>query len=728
MKRRASTANKLFLFFLWLVIPLMTSSANLHSIDSLLLHISQQPNGFVSKPGAFNIEAYVSCLSRGERQGLVGKNIPHLLPFQANPKKDVAFEAIVQASYHWPGGVKFSCKTINSTNNRRSRAILKDYYHTILPGIEVRDFSDRTSGKFHVLPFTPEGIELYDFQLSEFSDSLRYQLTDLGFPLSTNSCIIDFSPKRKHHTMLSGQLVVDSIRQEVIGTLFQGRIDMATIESCIIFHQDSIFNQILPYISRTRIHYNYGGAKATNSFNTIYKYKEIKSLDSIKSEKKPSRDLTSTYQTTDMNEANFDTIRPLLLSTQVDSVLYTPDASENHNSRKKYAIYTISEHMVEGGRFGDKTNNFRLYGPLDPATFGYDGINGFSINQRIRWNKIFKNGSSLYLNAEIGYAFKIKELRYKSNIDWTFLPKSRQGLALSFQRNNTGLSSKYVESINQALQQKKDTIDFYGLGIDYFQQYEFRMAYHTELKTGLYLSAGLQYNYREPVKHGIMAASAEHRKELANQLFNDFAPFIRLEWTPKQYYYFEGKRKIYINGNTPTFILEATKAIPNVWKANSDYGRVELDVTQNIPIAQKRVLSYRLGTGTFYNQNGEYFISYHYFTRRDYPTNWPDNHFGGIFQLLEGYWFDSSPSYMRGHLMYETPYGLFHRTIRPLTKYIIKERAYANLLQAEGKNFYTELGYAVSNNYINFGVFIGFKGADFYKVGVKFKVELERLL
>lgn len=723
---------------------MMASSTNLHlndsltntnisieheiPLDTLLYNICQRTNNFMKTPGAFNIESYVSCVSQSERQGIVGKHFPHLLPFQSSKKKDIAFEAIVQASYHWPGGVKFSCKTINSNNVRRSRYILKDYYHTVLPGLEIRDDRDRTSGKFHVMPFSKEGYDLYNYQYSALSDSLRKALLQQGFPLDSASCIIDFEPKRKHHTMLSGQLVVDSKLQEVIGCLFKGRIDMATIESNITFKYDTTFLQILPYLNHTKIHYNYGGSKATNSFTTLYKYKDVKPLDSIVNDKHPDLNLSATYEPTDMNEANFDTIRPKLLSPLVDSILYTPEKEEPSKHHKKYAVFTFSEHMVEGGKFGDDNNRLKLYGPLDPATFGYDGVNGFSLNERIRWNKVFKDASTLYVNAEIGYAFKIKELRYKTNIDWTFMPKIRQGINFSFERSNSGLSSKYVESINQALKQNQDTIDFYKLGIDYFQQYECRMEYHTELTTGLNLFAGLQYNYRDPVKHGIMAASTQHREELANQHFSDFAPYLRLEWTPRQYYYYEGRRKIYIDGNTPTFILEATKAIPNVWGTNSDYGRIEFDATQNIPIAHKRLLSYRVGAGAFLNQKGEYFISYHYFTRRQYPSTWQDNRFGGIFQLLEEYWFSSSPSYIRGHLMYESPYGIFHRSLGPFSKYIIKERAYMNLLQAQGKSFYTELGYAIANNYINFGVFVGFKGTEYYKFGVKLKIELERLL
>lgn len=729
MKQRASIANNIILLILLLIIPQVVGAQNLHlyqnpELYTLLLKVQHQASEKKERLGEVNIEAYVSALSECDDQGFVGSQLSHLLPFQTSFKKDIAFEAIVQASYRWPGGMKFSCKTINTSNKRKSRSMLKDYYQTFLPGFEIREADENSSGKFHVLPFSQEGLDNYRYRFVDMNDYIRNDFGQMGVEIDSSICIVSFEPIRKHHTMLSGILVIDSTKYEVIGFEAEGRIDLAKFETRVLFRPDSTLHQILPYLSETKIHYHYAGTRGTNTFNTLYKYKSMHTLDEVKAIRPRNYNLTSTYETLDMDEADFDTIRPILLSPRVDSILYTPEVVEPRQHNKKPAIFTFSEHMVEGGRFGDENNRLRLYGPLDPATFAYDRINGFSLNERMRWNVVFRDESTFNFSAKLGYAFKINELRYQLRADWTFLPKIRQGLTASFERSNTGFSNKYIEQINEALKQKKDTIDFYGLGIDYFQHYELRMEHHTEIFTGLNIFTGLQYNYRRPVKHGKMASSAEHREELATQHFSDFAPFIRLEWTPRQYYYFEGRRKIYIDGNTPTFILEATKAIPGVWGANSNYGRVEFDVSQNIPAGSKRHIAYRLGTGAFFHQDGEYFINYHYFKRNFYPTTWLDNKIGGTFQLLDEHWFSSSPSYMRAHLMFETPYGLIHKTFKSLSKYVIKERTYLSLLSAEGKKFYSELGYGFANNYFNIGVFIGFRDTDIYKVGAKVRIEL----
>lgn len=160
--------------------------------------------------------------------------------------------------------------------------------------------------------------------------------------------------------------------------------------------------------------------------------------------------------------------------------------------------------------------------------------------------------------------------------------------------------------------------------------------------------------------------------------------------------------------------------------STSNYGRYELDVTQTIPLGNVRSLSYHVGSGMFYKQKGEYFINYNYFSRSQYPDNW-ETRIGGVFSLLDDYWYSSSPGYMQSHLMYESPFMLLHK-IRPIAKYVIKERIYLSQLWADGKNAYTEVGYGMGNNYLNVGVFTGFVGLQFMDVGVKFTIEIDQHL
>ena len=168
------------------------------------------------------------------------------------------------------------------------------------------------------------------------------------------------------------------------------------------------------------------------------------------------------------------------------------------------------------------------------------------------------------------------------------------------------------------------------------------------------------------------------------------------------------------------------QGIKGILGSKSDYTRMELDVHQTIPLGGVRSLSYHSGGGMFFRQKGEYFINYSYFSRSQYPDNW-ETHIGGVFSLLDDYWYSSSPAYLQVHVMYESPFMLLHR-IRPISKFVIQERVYFSQLLADGKNVYTEAGYGMGNNYFNIGVFTGFVGLQFMDAGLKFTIELDQHL
>ena len=136
-------------------------------------------------------------------------------------------------------------------------------------------------------------------------------------------------------------------------------------------------------------------------------------------------------------------------------------------------------------------------------------------------------------------------------------------------------------------------------------------------------------------------------------------------------------------------------------------------------------LGVHFGMGKFFNQKGEYFINYRYFERSNYPTVWEDDRIGGTFHLLDDYWYASSPSYVQLHVMHETPFGLFHM-LHPLSRFVIKERIYLGALWTEGHSLFHELGYGIDNNYLNVGVFVGFKDAEYYDFGFKVRIEIGR--
>ena len=194
----------------------------------------------------------------------------------------------------------------------------------------------RYGGLKQVDPVGPSGEAILDYSVFDAIRGgfgkvvfiIRKDFEQLGVELDSSTCIISFDPLRDHHTMLSGILVIDSTRMEIVGFQAEGRIDLARFETQVLFRPDSTMNQILPYLSSTKIHYHYAGTRGTNTFNTLYKYKSIQSLGNVQAIRPRQYNLSSTYETLEMDEADFDTIRPVLLSQEIDSILYSPEVED----------------------------------------------------------------------------------------------------------------------------------------------------------------------------------------------------------------------------------------------------------------------------------------------------------------------------------------------------------------------------------------------------------------
>jgi len=330
------------------------------------------------------------------------------------------------------------------------------------------------------------------------------------------------------------------------------------------------------------------------------------------------------------------------------------------------------------------------------------------------------------MRGDIGYAFRLKEWRYSVFTEWTYNPKRRGRWTLDFYRSNSGFSNKFIRTVNENLKaENAKNINFDSLGIDYYKRYETDLMHSIEVVNGLMLHSGIRYTFRNPVRHGVHKISAEKRDQLIDQYYSDFVPYIRLEWTPRQYYWYNRGYKEYIHSPTPTFAFEISRAIPGVLGTDSNYGRMEFDMQQTIRIRRTKFIAYHFGMGKFFNQKGEYFINYRYFERGSYPNTWEDDRIGGTFHMLDDYWYSSSPAYIQAHFMYETPFGLVHM-IPALSRFVIKERIYLGALWSEGHSMFHELGYGIDNNFLNVGVFVGFKNTEYFDFGFKFRIEIGR--
>lgn len=692
-------------------------------LDNLILRININYNQLQNEQiGSLDIDVYHTGISECDRQTWLGRLLRNIIPFQGSRKRDYALEALSHVSYQWPGDVQYNTVSLRANSKRHAKMMLNEAYKCLLPIYDMR--REGADTRSFAIPFTDEGLRQYYFSyLHEDADTLFAKSRP-------NLCRIAFWPTSNHHTLLSGEMLVDTLSLDVVSLQWRGRIDFAKAEGQIDFAIDSATQIAFPTSSITQIRYNWLGAKGTNRYISNFKFNRYKKLDEINRWHQPL-DLTSVYQVEPLKEANFDTIRTAPISAFLDSILTPRPKAQPEpidtilETPVTEELITLATGLVEGAKLGDEQNRIRIYGPLDPASFGYNKLDGITIREKFRWDRDYKNGSFLQFRGNVGFAFRQKELRYQSVLDWNYKPETRRKLTFEANRFNSGFSSKFIKTVNEAIKEDyryPDSINFNSLGVEYYRHYQFLIEHSNEVANGLMLYVGASYNYRDPVKHGERAI--KQRDDLIKSHYGDFSPYVRLEWTPRQYYVMEGRRKIYVSSPSPTFSIEAAKAIPNVLGAESDYSRLEADVHQDIRIRPSRVFAYHIGAGTFLRQRGEYFVKYRYFSHHMYTSQEVEDRLGGAFQLLDDYWYSSSASYFQTHMMFATPFGIMH-SIPLLSKYAIQERFYLGNLWADGKKgLYTEFGYGFSNNYFSLGVFTGFTKLKYYSTGIKFSIEI----
>lgn len=712
----------------WYPIINETDSARQVHLSQLIYSLTDNYNTLRRslEVGRLHLITHTYGLSSCQHLGFTGRLLSHLLPFHSHPGSQTAFEACSDVKYLWPGDMQMNALLLDSNNRRKGHRILQELYPTLLPIYSMSRYEDMGSKKSFVLPFYDIGPRLYRYSFATADSTLISRMDQQGLLADTlRLCAIHFEPIRKHHTLLTGQMLIDSTSLQVKALQIQGRVDMATFSSNVYFSTEALANSdLLPYSSDIDIHYRYLSTRGTNSYHTTYRYSDFLPYDSLDRRHVPL-DLSEYYLREPDLADSLASLRLAPIPHEVDSILQIPVSRRQPRQRNRHLVQLedLGETLVDGTRLGPSDSRWRIYGPLDPASLGYDKFNGVTLRERARYNGYFANGQTLYLRSEIGYAFRLKELRWRLLSEYTYLPQRRGRITLEHIRKNSTFSSRFIQTINDALKQDRNSVNFDSLGIEYFQRYDLDLCHSIEIANGLMLDVGIDYTYRKPVTHGVRKVAAQRREELLDSHYSDFSPYLRLEYTPRQRYWYDRGYKRYINSPSPTFIFEFARAIPGALDAWSNFGRAELDIQQLIHLSRTRNFAYHVGVGKFFNRKGEYFINYRYFARSQYPETWEDDRIGGAFHLLDDYWYSSSPSYLQTHFMHETPFGLVHR-IAPLSRYIIKERVYLGTLKAQGKTLYNELGYGIDNNYFNVGVFVGFKDAAYYGSGVKFRIEL----
>ena len=549
---------------------------------------------------------------------------------------------------------------------------------------------------------------------------------------------VRFIPRTKSDQLVGGYMVVSSNVWSVREIRFSGRSELITFTCWIQMGDVGKKNEFLPVRYDVEALFKFLGNKVDGNYTASLDYKSIELKEKkVRKKEKRKYNLSESFSLQcDTNAYNTDAstfaiMRPIPLN-ESEKKLYHDytlrrDTTTVEKPSKSQAFWgTMGDLMVEDYKFNLSNIGSVRFSPfINPLLFSYSGSNGLSYRQDFRYNRLFRGDKLLRIVPKLGYNFTRKEFYWSLNADFEYWSQKRGFFRLNVGNGNRIYSSKVLDE----LKAMPDSIfNFDLIHLDYFKDLYFNFRHTVEVVNGLDIGLGFSAHKRTAVEPSRFVITGDYPMpppEFMDKFKNtyiSFAPRIRIEWTPGLYYYMNGKRKINLYSLYPTFSVDYERGIKGVFKSTGEYERIEFDLQHQIRMGLMRNIYYRFGFGAFTNQDELYFVDFANFSRHNLPVGWNDE-IGGVFQVLDSRWYNSSRRYVRGHFTYEAPF-LILRHLMKYTRYVQNERIYISALSMPHLQPYLEVGYGIGTHIFDVGVFVSSENWKFGGIGCKFTFEL----
>ncbi len=624
---------------------------------------------------------------------------------------------------------------------------------------EFWEMDGRLPEYFHVNIYS--STLLYDKLLSPLASNAKkfytYRLDTVMGESHNLRYKIRFIPKSKSFQLVGGYLIVSDHVWSVREMRFSGRNEMVRFNNLVKMGDVGSLDEFLPQRYYMEAVFRFLGNVVDGSYEAVLDYKDIiqsRPDHTRKASAKSKYDLSDSYTLrADTNAfqrdiAYFNTLRPIPLTPHEDTLYQDYFLRRDTLARQKKAKSKSQEFWGQIGdalvsRYTlnlDKLGSVRCSPLINPFLLSYSGKRGFSYRQEFKYSRFYRGDRLLRIVPRVGYNFKDKEFYWRVRSDFGYWPRKRAALHLEFGNGNRIYSSRILDDLKAI---PDSLFDFNQIHLDYFKDLYLNLRHSWEIVNGLTLDVGVSMHRRTEVNRskfvlndptippvttvgpGIPSFFPDFDPGILNKfrpVYNSFAPRIRLSWTPGQYYYMNGDRKVNLHSKYPTVSVDWERGVKGMFRNSNSYERIEVDLQQRISLGLMCGLYWRLGWGEFTKQKELYFVDFANLRRSNLPLGWSDD-IGGVFQLLDGRWYNSSRKYLRGHVTYEAPFLLL-RHLMKYTQYVLNERLYLNALVVPHLKPYIEAGYGIGTHIFDFGLFVSFANWKYQELGCKFTFEL----
>lgn len=680
--------------------------------DSIIQTIITKIPSYQENIKEYKSTVYIKSIAKVRKKNELIRFLPNYLKI-SNRSNDYIQESINDIHYTAPD--KYEHKVIAYNNTLKGSTNIDEQ---VLRFVYLNIFEENYLSNSIISPFQRNFKRFYKFKI------------DSSF-MSVNHLIhkIVIVPRFHSPQLIKGYMLVDSDSFEVTELFFTGLYAQSQFETLLkiekatsgLFYAKEANIKIKTVFYKNIIESNYTIQTRIKEITTQQKGKN-------KSKKYDLSDAFSygyDHSSQKINDSLFWIQQRMNPLTPIEENIYKntnnnlPDSTKTSRQKIKFNPSNTLIHFIDQISSPIKSDinkymNLNYSGFINPLLFDYSHNDGVRWKQKLKLGKEFDNNKLIMTQPEIGYAFNSHEFYWKNDLSWLYSPRKRGYFNFIIGDGDRIYDNTIFDKLKNKSTQNLDSIDF-----KYFKEMLIETGTSYEIANGLELFCQLKYYIRTLE---IKNFSQKENTFDIDQKYRTFAPMLRLSYTPKQYYRYDQRKKIYLSSRYPTLILEYERGIPDLLKSDSKYERLEFDVSQSIHLGLLRYLRYKVGYGLFTNTSFHYFAKFSHFSRRTLPTGWNDL-FGCVFQVLDNRWFGSSNRYIQTHLQLQSPL-LISRFIPKLSRWMVSERLYCGYLHTPTIKSYSEIGYGIGNHLFNSALFVGFRGTQFEGIGFKLSAEL----
>ena len=714
-------------FILWLVLLMTFSlealnvSAKKHNpidvlADSIVRLTVGRARDSVGLADEYNAQLYIKGLVHVRKKNVFYHQIPGMFHVSKKGQRRFIIETINQVHYSSPDIFDQRTEAVLGTTNSffEGDGRLSDLFH-------ITPYHHMLMQDKLISPLSPNGDKYYIYML----DSVFYVGNIQHYKVA-------FKPRVVSYQLVEGYFIITNGAWSIREMCFEGRNEMLRFKNTMTMGRVGTETEMLPIKNNLEVYFHFMGNRIDATYTGLMTYHDIELKapllvsKELRRKGKEKYDLSRYYNLGSDDSAPtrdikfFENHRPTPL-TDDELDLYTNYINAQldnqldrvRQSKEKRSRFwgNVGDALVSRSRFYVKdVGNFRLSPLFNPQQIGYSHRNGISYKMDLRYTRRMVHDRVIEITPRLGYNFKHREFYWLVRGYFDYWPEKRASWNFEVGNGDKVYNNEVVKDIEAII---GDKVDLSDVNLEYFNHTYFKLSHSWEVFNGFTLDLGLNLHHR---------AATGNRNENYNRTYNSFAPTMRLSYTPGQYYYMDGKRKVNLHSSYPTFIFEWEKGLGGVLKNSTVYDRFEIDIQDDLPLGLQRTLFLRFGAGAFAYKDHLYFIDFERFRRHNLPMGWSDD-IGGVFQLLNNDVYNSSTRYLRFHATYQVPFLIIPHVAKYL-KYVMNERIYFNTVFLPHQKPFYEVGYGLGTHIFDFGLFMSFAQQKKREFGFKITFEL----